>query len=674
MRRSKRRRALTLGIDAGGTFTDFVGADGRRVKIPSDPDRSGDVIAGGVAALVRPGEVDELALVHGTTVATNALLTGALAPIGVFITAGFRDLLALGRQSRPELYSLTPAPAWRAPAREFVFEIPERIDAEGMIVRDLDRKAVLAAARRLEKRGVKTAAVCFLHSWRNPRHENDVARILRKRGFDVTASAALVAEFREFERFSTAAANAALRPLLERYVGGLAARFPELAQRLGLARAPRLSIMLSSGGTADARLAAREPVRLVLSGPAGGLVGAWSECATPGRRRLVTLDMGGTSTDVALLDGGEPLVSSCRIAGRPLLVPVLDVHTVGAGGGSIARVDAAGGFRVGPESAGARPGPAAYGQGGPLTVTDANIFLGRIRPDGLLGGDFKIDPARAAAAVAKLARALRMSDEDTALGVIRVAEAIMARALRTISLERGHDPRLFSLVAFGGAGGLHAAALSTGLALKEVVVPRQPGLLSAIGMVRARVKKEASRTLGGAGLAEVEADADRFFGRLERKLTAELRAEGALLGAVFERSVDLRFRGQSYELSVSLGGAGKTAERFRVLFRSRYGFSLDNAIEVVNLRARAYGPEPVRPRASIVRRRGRARPTERVRVGFLEGRLETPVYRRDDLGPGFSTSGPAIVTEYSATTLVPPGFRLAVDDALRLVVEREGVR
>jgi N-methylhydantoinase A len=659
-----------LGIDAGGTFTDFVTPDGRVLKLPSHAQEPGGVLAQGMDELLRDSVSDQTTVVHGTTVATNALLTGDLAAVGFVASEGFGDVLALGRQNRPDLYALEPRPLTSPPDSRFVIEVPERLDAQGRVIVPLDEDAVRRAGEVLLARGVEAIVVGFLHSWRNAAPERRARRILEETGLPVTASAELVPRFREYERFSTAWANAALMPLLARYVLDLEGRRREFRRRRGAA--PRITILRSDGGRSTLRDAAREPVQLVLSGPAGGIVGAIGAAVTRERKGLLTLDMGGTSTDVALIEGEEPLVARTEIAGRPLLVPVLDVHTVGAGGGSIAAADAGGALRVGPASAGARPGPAAYGRGGPATVTDANLVLNRIPRGHRLGGHLELDREAAAAAVDEVASALDLSREACALGILRVAETAMERALRAISLERGRDPRRFALVAFGGAGGLHAASLAASLRMPEVVVPADPGLLSAKGMLHARIRRETSQTVIGLEVAQLEESEsrERLFAKLRRRLERELRAEDLGIDEVrIELAADVRYRGQGYELEVGADRAGLRA-RFEKAHELRFGFRQPEVeIEVVALRARALGPSLRPPRRRAPSRRRALAPVDEQEVGFAEGRLGCAIYDREELRRGDRISGPAVVVEYSATTVVPPGWVAAVDNRDNLVME-----
>ncbi|MEE9395066.1 MAG: hydantoinase/oxoprolinase family protein [Planctomycetota bacterium] len=668
-----------FGVDAGGTFTDFVGADGRGLKLPSNALEPATVLTEGIAALAdaRFSGASQLEIVHGTTIATNAILTGQLARVGLLITAGFRDLLQLGRQARPELYDLNPQPPFAPPPRRLIEEVPERLDAQGKVVLPLDEEALLHSATKLKSRGAEALAICFLHSWRNAKHEKRAGVILSGLGLPVSISAAIAPEFREFERFSTAYTNASLMPLLGRYVAELKSRLPPLQKQLGLTAVPRVSILASDAGRSSLDEAAQLPVKLVLSGPAGGVIGAWRGAATKTRRKLMTLDLGGTSADVALLDGGEPIVHRCLIAGRPLMVPVVDVHTVGAGGGSIARKDRGGALAVGPASAGADPGPAAYGRGGPATVTDAHLVLGRMLPGHFLGGDFELDVDASWRSIEQLSVSLNLEPLVCAEGVLQVAEVTMERALRRISLERGHDPRQFSLVAFGGAGALHAAALARGLGMTEVVVPRDAGMLSARGMMQARVRRESSRSMLGKTLSSVEKNRDRLIAPLRRDLDRALAHEDvAKTDREYEVFADLRYRGQSHEITVPFRGVG-TKKKFAAAHRQLFGFdqsdissSESDFIECVALRLRVSGPQPKSPRYRRPPTPKGDKALQTTMCVFDGKRQRTSVFDRLALRSGKNYAGPAIVVEYSATTVVPPDFDFHLEASQALVLTR----
>ncbi|MGZ4481185.1 MAG: hydantoinase/oxoprolinase family protein [Gaiellales bacterium] len=561
-------RAL-IGVDVGGTFTDVVAVHGGAVtaaKVPSTPaDQSAGVLEGLELVLERAGltagDVDHLA--HGTTVATNALLERRGARTGFVATRGFGDLLTLARQTRPHLYRPCRAPA--APLPEVSAEVAERL-APGAVLERLDPASVVRAARRLRRARVEAVAVCLLHSYADPSHERETARILRRElpGAFVVASHELAGEYREYERASTTAVDAYLGPPAGRYLRSLEARL----RRRGL---PELLLMQSSGGLCSLAEAAEHPARLVLSGPAGGVAAV----VAGGARDAVAFDMGGTSCDVSLVRGGAAGRSSERhVAGLPVRLPMLDIHTVGAGGGSIAWIDPGGALRVGPHSAGADPGPACYGRGGTLpTVTDANLVLGRLDPATPLAGRVHLDPRAARRALASLTgfRSLRAAAE----GVVAVANQEMVRAIRVVSVERGHDPRAFELVAFGGAGPLHACEVADALGIRRVAVPAACGVLSALGIAAGERRRDAVRGVVRP-LGELSAVALR---ELAPALPGERRSRR-------EASCDLRYAGQGFELNVPLEPARTLAERFHARHLERFGFcDRDGPIEVIAVRA-----------------------------------------------------------------------------------------
>ncbi|MEE9275390.1 MAG: hydantoinase/oxoprolinase family protein, partial [bacterium] len=455
-RRGRPAAPVRVGVDTGGTFTDFILVERGRVrvhKVLSTPDNPARAILRGLADLF--GENGErgapaLDLTHGSTVATNALLTRRGAKTALVTTAGFEDVIEIGRQNRKELYDL----AYRRPPalvpRRLRFGVRERLDERGEVIEPLDEEDLASLAERLRAAGAESVAICFLHSYANPAHEKRVERALRGAGFFVSASSRVLPEYREYERMSTTCVNAYVGPLMIRYLG-------DLERKLG---AGVLRVMQSIGGTISGGMASREAVRTILSGPAGGVVGAFEVSRRAGFDRVITLDMGGTSTDVSLLQGEIGFTSETEVAGCPIRVPVIDIHTVGAGGGSIARRDPGGALEVGPESAGADPGPMCYGKGREVTVTDANLYLGRLDPARFLGGRMRLHPEAVESGIAKLAASLGLEPVQAAEGVLRVADQHMARAIRLITLERGHDPREFALASFGGAGAMHACSLA----------------------------------------------------------------------------------------------------------------------------------------------------------------------------------------------------------------------
>ena len=664
---------MRVGVDTGGTFTDFVFAAGGRVhifKLASTPDDPSRAITTGLRRVAAECGVRLAALevVHGTTVGTNALLERRGARAALVTTAGFEDVLEIGRQARPALYDLAATrPAPLVP-RELRFGVRERVSAAGEVLTELTDDALAELAAKLRGARVEAVAVCLLFSFVRPEHERRIARALAGLGVPLSVSHEILPEYREYERTSTVAINAYLQPLMGAYL-----------QRLG-ASARGLRVMQSSGGSISAAAAAREPVRTILSGPAGGVVGALGATRASGTTDIITFDMGGTSTDVALCAAGEiKTTNEATVAALPVAVPVLDIHTVGAGGGSIARVDAGGSLRVGPESAGAQPGPACYGRGRLPTVTDANLVLGRFGGTALLSGEFELDEGRARAALDELARQMtaaggrRVGAVEAALGVVRVVNAGMERALRVVSVERGHDPRGFALVSFGGAGGLHACALAHALRIPRVIVPRRPGALSALGALASDVIKDTSRTVMLAATAENDPALARTFAELERQARAALRREGfADRRQRHERSVAARYRGQSFELEIKWRRGAALAAAFHRAHRARYGYAqADNAVEIVSARVRSAGlvAKLRRERLPASAARTTAPPPRFAQVYLTPRPARVAVYVREELSPGARLAAPCVVMEYSSTTLVPADARAHVDRQGNLIIE-----
>ncbi len=637
---------MRIGVDAGGTFTDFIVLhdDGRldSFKLRSNPRAPHTVILAGLARAAGPGTgVD---VVHGSTVATNALLERKGARTALVTTAGFEDLLLIGRQNRRELYNLTPAPETPIIPAELSFGVKERAHFDGTIERRPSAAELKRLGAALRASGVESVAICFLHAYRNPENERIVTKALAGLGY-VCASHEVSPEFREYERASTTAINAYVGPLMDAYLAALEAGSQQ----------HRISILQSNGGYLTAKQARRHAVRTVLSGPAGGLIAAAEMARRSGFTKILAFDMGGTSTDVSLADGAPRETTEARVDGMPVRVPMLDIHTVGAGGGSIARVDAGGLLRVGPESAGADPGPACYGSGVDATVTDAQVVLGRISASQFLGGAMEIKPALAAAAIDRLARQLALTSVEAAEGIIRVANANMERAIRAVSVERGYDPRQFALVAFGGGGGLHACELAAQLGIATVIVPRYAEGLSALGMLLADCLRDYSS--GVQGVEQVEP----IFARLE----AQARRETP--GAVITRTADLRYDGQSYEINVpwEAAEAGFHREHKRL-----YGFaSPARRIEVVTIRvrARAATVKPSFPKLRIAQ--SATAPVMRRRL-YTAGRWrQVPVLdRSSSLLSRTRLAGPVLVTDYGATTLAPPGWSTRIDGVGNLVL------
>ncbi len=667
----------TIGVDTGGTFTDLVLADGDElsvVKVPSTPRDPADAVVGGLERLHAGGAGDTV--VHGTTVALNALLTGRVARTALVTGAGFRDLVEIGRQERPDIYALHPIKPEPLVPRSLRFEVAQRSwpDPAGGRATELVEVAAPSAdelerlRERVAKSGAQSVAICLLHSWADPAIEERVAAALAPLGLPLTLSAHVLAEHREYERFSTAIVNAVLVPIVRAYLAGLERRLPDA----------RLLLLQSNGGTLPASRAALEPVRVLLSGPAGGVVGAARAAREAGLESIVTLDMGGTSTDVAFHDAraegvlavsggtGDPV----RVAGHPVAVPTLDIHTIGCGGGSLVRVDAGGVLHVGPASAGADPGPVCYGHSDEPTVTDAHVLLGHVAEGAFLGGELALDHDAVARAFERLARRLGAAPAEAAQAVLEVARAAMRRAVGVMTMQRGHDPRRLALVAFGGAGGLHAAALAASLGMRRALVPCSPGALSARGMTAADAIRDLSRTalepLGAWSRARRRA----AFRELAHAGRSSLVEAGHPARAVaFEHGLDLRYAGQSFELRVPEGE--DVAGAFHAVHERRYGYRLEGReVELVCLRTRA-----IVRRASPVPANARSRPLPAdARLGLRAVRFgsrvaRAPLLARARLRPGHAFEGPALVEEYSGTTLVPPRWSARVTAGSHLLLE-----
>jgi N-methylhydantoinase A len=644
---------IRVGVDVGGTFTDLVALEGGRAvtaKVPSTPRDQSEGVMHALEA-VEAGAVTAFA--HGMTVATNALLERRGARTALVTTEGFRDLIELARQDRPALYDLAERRPEPLVPRELRFTVRERMGPEGEIA-PLDEDSVREAVERLREAEVDAVAVCLLFAFLHPDHERRVGEAVREALGDVhvSLSSEVLPEFREYERFSTTVADAYLAPKLAAYLERLAGSADE-------AGVPAPLVMQSSGGVLDVGAAAEQAAGCVLSGPAGGVVGAAHVARASGREDVLTFDMGGTSTDVAPVVGGEASTTTeSVVAGVPIKLPMVDVHTVSAGGGSIAWADPGGALRVGPRSAGADPGPAAYGKGGEEpTVTDANVLLGYLGDGTELGGELRIDRGRAERALAGLGDALGLDPLDTALGVVRVANAEMGRALRVISVERGLDPREFALVAFGGAGGLHACALAEELGIPALLVPRAGGVLSALGLAMSDVRRDYVRPLLGG------ADAEAVFQALEEQARSDMDEPE------LRRRADLRYRGQSFELTVDADDPDAVEDRFGEAHERRYGYRMDGEeVELVN--ARLVATQPVeRPELSEPDPDGDERAGTR-EANFDGDWAEVPVFRRAGMGEGTRVEGPAIVEFPEATCVVRPGWAGAVDAAGTLVLER----
>jgi N-methylhydantoinase A len=631
------------------------------LKVFSTPDDPSRAI---VEALGKIGCLDSLTLLHGTTVGTNTLLQRKGARVALVTTAGFEDVIEIGRQARPKLYDFFFDRIELLVSADLRFGVDERTSSDGEILQQPSPRDLLDLKSRLLEKQPEAIAISLLFSFANPKNENLVAATLSDLGLPLSVSHQILPEFREYERTSTVVVNAYLQPVMQRYLESLEAR-ARAWSGFHPDGSTRIFVMQSSGGITALRSAVREPVRTVLSGPAGGVVGAAAMARRSGCQRIISFDMGGTSTDVALVDREVHGSSQTEIAGLPVGVPMLDIHTVGAGGGSIARFDAAGALRVGPESAGADPGPICYGRGNQPTVTDANLILGRLQAHRFLGGDFTLDLERTRRIVSAWLKKQRcnLSLEPFAAGVIRVVNAAMEKAIRVVSIERGYDPREFVLVAFGGAGGLHACELAAALSIPRVLVPARPGALSAFGILVSDVVKDYSqtvlwRTLDELPLTRLNAE----FNKLRRTAHQDFLTEKWKGAIQYRLSVDVRYRGQGYELNIPY--TDRLIAAFRREHNRRYGYSYPvREIELVTLRLRAImkSPQSNLGRAGAARgERGKLDP-ERTSVFFESKKITSAIFDRESLQPGKKYSGAAIVTEYSATTIVPPRAKFWLD-------------
>lgn len=652
-RRETVKSTPVLAVDTGGTFTDLLLLEDGRVsalKIPSTPNDPASAVLSGIERIFGRDAPADYRLILGSTVATNTLLERSGARVLLVTNAGFEDVVEIGRQNRPQLYALTGHRLPPLVRREDRIGIAGRIDHRGSELEPLDREALVDLPARMAR--AEAVAVVLLHSYASPSHERAVLDALANLGVPISLSSAVLPEFREFERTSTTVANAYVAPRVGRYLS-------RLREECGT---DALRVMGSSGGALTLDRSRTEPVHTVLSGPAGGVVGAMDWAARAGRARVLSLDMGGTSADVSLIPGAPLHTREGQVGEVPIAVPLLDIHTVGAGGGSIAYLDPAGALRVGPMSAGADPGPIAYGRGGKkVTVTDAHVWLGRLPPRGQADRATPLEREAVEGPMASLASRAGLSANELAEAILRVANSSMERALRVMSVERGVDPVEYHLVAFGGAAGLHAAELTGALGLRGALIPPNPGLLSAYGMLVAPVVRDRARTVLLAG-ADPEAE-DRIrsvLGELEAEARAEMLQDGADPGSLSsEQWIDARYRGQSFELTVP---ARNWVEEFHRAHERRYGYRRPSTVEAVTLRARVEMPGEAIRVAELPEDRSRQTPmTARGAVHFDGKDLDVPIYARSDLTRSASLVGPAIVVEYSSTTWCPPGWRIEAD-------------
>ena len=666
---------LRIGVDTGGTFTDFVVVDGDRVsvvKLPSTPDRPERAVLQGLARILENRSDAGFLAQHGSTVATNALLERKGAKTLLITTEGFEDVLEIGRQNRPDLYRLSGSRSKPLVARSKRLGVKERTLSDGTIVTPLGAESLDWICSRVRKLKPESIAFVLLHSYRNPSHEIRIQKALEASGLPLSLSHQILPEFREYERTSATVINAYLTPIISDYLSALSAD--------PLVKKGRLTIMQSNGGTIPASSSQLAPVRTLLSGPAGGVLGAFRMTRLAGYDKTITLDMGGTSTDVCLCEGAIPTTNEAVIDHLPVPVQTIPIHSIGAGGGSVAWIDSGKLLRVGPRSAGAHPGPLCYGKGREVTVTDAHLHLGRIDPEWFLGGEMKLFPRRVVGGLEKLGAQLRLEGRpltasETAEGILKIVNTQMEAAIRVISLQKGYDTRDFTLVSFGGAGGLHACDLARSLKIPRVLVPANPGLISAMGIVGSDVVRDTSLTARFLSSdPKASQSLQEAFTPLLDRIRVQLRDEGFGPTEVsLEKTLDARYIGQSYELNIPY--AADFVESFHRAHEKHYGFaSLDQPVEIVNIRVRGSGRQSELPFPRSSPTSGDA-PQEAVvherKVFFDKQPSKTRFYSRERLRPGHRIVGPAIVLEYSGTTSIPPDFRAVVDEWFNLVVESQ---
>lgn len=666
-----------IGVDTGGTFTDIVMSVNDSLfthKVLSTPENPALAVIKGVSEILKQHNIksyQDVEIVHGSTVATNALLERKGARIAVVTTKGFEDILEIGRQSRPHLYDLfveRPPPLVPVDCR---VGINERTLHTGEIQTEIKLSDLEELDNRVSSLELDAIAVCFLFSYINPTNEEIVAEYLKNRlKIPISCSHQVLPEYREYARFSTTVANAFIRPTLEKHLTTLknSDDFPHSFQ-----------LMLSNGGCISTNNFESAGIQTVLSGPAGGVIGAYHISKTAGFEKIITFDMGGTSTDVSLCDGGISMTTESNISGLPIKVPLIDIHTVGAGGGSIAYVDSGGALRVGPESAGADPGPICYGNGGKdITVTDANLFLGRILPTHFLGGRMSLASEMTHRYISEFSDQLGLSSHEMADGILRIANATMERAIKVISVERGYDTRDFTLVSFGGAGGLHAAFLAENLGMQNVLIPPNGGLLSAYGMLQADVVKDYSQTVLlriDCNNTDIHSQLEKGFETLIARAEADMNLESIEFSRLMiKRSLDIRYEGQSYELNVSYENANSDyVSQFHSIHEQRFSYARHEAsVEVVNLRLSAIG-ETDKPEIisySLTDAKPSEVPLALNPIDFEGETYSTNCYQRGSLRPGNRIDGPAIIVEFSATTVVPPNFSASVDKYENLILQQ----
>ena len=651
---------IIVGVDTGGTFTDFVCYENGKwyiFKIPSTPENPAKAVIKGLKTIGKK----QKSIIHGTTVATNTLLERKGAKTALITNKGFEDIIEIGRQNREKLYDLYYKREKIPVERKHRFGIDCRINSKGEILKDIEEKELKNLIKNLKKHNIESVAVSFLFSFLNPYHEKLVKEYIQKHlDIPVSASHEVLPEFREFERTATTVINAYVLPKMKTYLTYLQNNIqPE----------DTLKVMQSNGGSISVDTASKEPVRTILSGPAGGVIGALSIGNISGYKKLITFDMGGTSTDVSLIDEKPTYTTETKVAGLPVKVQMIDIYTIGAGGGSIAYIDEGGALRVGPESAGAEPGPVCYGKGKRLTVTDANLFLGRIVPEYFLGGKMKLYPEKVKEKFIQLSKETGLSPTELAEGIITVANSNMQKAIRAISVERGYNPSNFYLFTYGGAGGLHAVELAKDLNIPAVIVPQNPGILSAFGMLMADVVKDYSITVMINASYQETTHIDVLFNKLIEKAKEELKHE-PVEKIIFEKYLDMRYKGQSYEITIPF--KKNFIDLFFKKHKQMYGYADDKKpIEIVNIRLKAIG---ITKKPSIKEEKKKKKFTSsailnKLKIIYNQKEYETYIIDRNKLSYGNELPSPSIVVEYSSTTFIPPYAKAYVDKFKNLIIK-----
>ncbi len=657
------KNTIRIGVDTGGTFTDFVISLQQRleiIKIPSTPPNPCLAILEGLNKFL---DEKNVSIIHGTTIGTNSLLERKGGPLALITTEGFEDIIFIGRQTRRKLYSLRGEERFFILPRRLCFGIEERTLASGKILRKVNIQELEKIVKKILKSKVKAVSICLLHSYVNPSNEIKIRNKLKKHGFLLSISHEILPEYREYERTTVTTVNAYLMPVMNSYL-------EELEKNL---RQADLRIMQSNEGYISCEKARKEPIRTVLSGPAGGVVGAFSIARSSGFKKIITFDMGGTSTDVSLIDGMIRRTNECLIGDFPIRIPIIDVHSVGAGGGSIAYVDKGGSLRVGPQSAGASPGPACYGKGKLPTVTDANLVLGRLVPEFFLGGKMKIYPEESRRAIKEIAQNIGKTVLETAEGVIEIANANMEKAIRVISIEKGIDPRSFALFSFGGAGGMHATEIASRLNIKTVIIPKNAGVLSALGLLFADSVKDYSKSILKTTDAISKEKLKSYILELADKGLREMKEEGFKRNEIrLFPSLDLRYLGQSYEINIPF--TEKFISNFHRAHKKIYSYyHPQRKIEIVNLRLKVIGRgekitlerknfQPSNPKTAFFKKQT---------FIFKQKEYEASVFLRSKLTPGTKIEGPSLVVDTESTAFLPPSWQLEVDGFLNLILKPE---